>query len=466
MTIWTASDLFEGEDSPGMASVRQVNQRFLGQIEVQVRYFHWDEYDIAIREAVSSLSLPDIFVAPKGHHFQSFLPQSLLYPVNEIVSERWISQFDDSEFAVRFNIVDGKLYAWPGIGPELGVVLYVNKTVLQEAGMDSERVPGTWEELVQISETIRQGSDGTKYGLLIGGGEPGQVRQMLQGIVAGIEPAVASGFDYRSGAYAFEGAAWKQALRIVAELSERSVLHPSSYTISEDEARSLFMMNHSAFLLADARMAWKLELEGGAATTGIGPMPTSDGSKPVFAYSPAYSTNDYMVSAMTRHPQQVGLVIEELFSQELYYESLLRHGAALTPFQALNDRTELYPSDMFTELAEFHNHLLRRRPEPAIVNAELVQLFKHISSLDEPSFIQPGIAHVLQKLFNRTENDVDFTLRSLNEKLNEQLGVYVTRLRNQGEDISMEDLRFPYWNPHEDYADAEYENRRKGIKNH
>jgi ABC-type glycerol-3-phosphate transport system substrate-binding protein len=122
-----------------------------------------------IQTALRSGAPPDVIEAQHGW-VVPYAQAGLLAPLDEVldVREDYVSE------ALEYDTWDGRLWGLP-YRIETHAVLY-NKSMFRDAGLDPDRPPDTWDELVATARTLtRRRPDGREqYGYAItGGGEVG-----------------------------------------------------------------------------------------------------------------------------------------------------------------------------------------------------------------------------------------------------------------------------------------------------
>ncbi|MEF3305594.1 ABC transporter substrate-binding protein [Paenibacillus sp. GYB003] len=457
VTVWGLSDFLKGDESPGQRMVKEFNEKYKGQIRVEARYMPAAEYNAAIQAAVTSGDLPDIYQTPSNTDIRTFVANGLALPFDGLVSDGWKNRFFPGSFVEGVNTIDGKTYSWPLTGPQLGSILYYNKDVLKKAGIDPEKPPKTWDELRDMAKTVTAQGKGDVYGIVFGGGETGGssgVVAFVNALAAGVSPEAAGGFNYKTGQYAYDSKAIADSFDLLLKLKQDGSILPSSFTMKGAEAGIMFGQGKAAFLIDGRARMWLVKRDTPQASFGLAQVPTPDGSKPTYYYVPVNPTG-YMISAKTKHPKEVGIFLENGFTAPMFYERYLKSGVALTPIDSINNDESLYPYPEFDTFVRLHNDLLRVRPDYAVKNAQTAKVIVELGALDQPK-IKPAFGDILQSVLSGAQKEAAGPLKAYNDKLNKGLEDAVAKVKASGGNVSLDDFKFPNWDPKKNYAAEDY----------
>ncbi|QBI18758.1 ABC transporter substrate-binding protein [Egibacter rhizosphaerae] len=130
--------------------------------EIQVNPVYSGNYDDTIVQAQSAIDAGDVPATTVllSTDMFSLIDDDLIVPFDELVTdedeEEWLDSFYD-EFML--NSRDGEGTTWGIPFQRSTIVQYYNKDAFEEAGLDPEQPPGTWDELVDMSAQVQEGSD-------------------------------------------------------------------------------------------------------------------------------------------------------------------------------------------------------------------------------------------------------------------------------------------------------------------
>ncbi len=157
ITFWNG---FTGSDSETLeALVKEYNETNDKNIEVQMDIMPWDSFYQKLATALPVGEGPDI-LAMATERIGSYADPGALAAVDDIYSSGIVDETVVPETLKENLKYDGKYYGVPMNFATL--LLYYNKTIFEEAGLDPEKAPETWEELEQYAQQIVEKTG--KYG--------------------------------------------------------------------------------------------------------------------------------------------------------------------------------------------------------------------------------------------------------------------------------------------------------------
>lgn len=157
ITFWNG---FTGSDRETLEDlVKEYNETNDKNIEVQMDIMPWDSFYQKLATALPVGEGPDI-LAMATERIGSYADPGALAAVDDIYSSGIVDETVVPETLKENLKYDGKYYGVPMNFATL--LLYYNKTIFEEAGLDPEKAPETWEELEQYAQQIVEKTG--KYG--------------------------------------------------------------------------------------------------------------------------------------------------------------------------------------------------------------------------------------------------------------------------------------------------------------
>ena len=148
-------DFWHSEVASNQEAVDRLVDRFnASQNEVRVRASFQGKYADAMAKLVASLPTGNVpaVIFLGDTQMQMMIDSGAAIPIQDFVDREGYDLSDLDEKGVQFFTSQGKLWAMPfGMGIP---VLYYNKVIFREVGLDPERPPQDLEELRQYSEKI------------------------------------------------------------------------------------------------------------------------------------------------------------------------------------------------------------------------------------------------------------------------------------------------------------------------
>ncbi|MCR8632980.1 ABC transporter substrate-binding protein [Paenibacillus radicis (ex Xue et al. 2023)] len=450
------SDFFKGDDSPGMKVVKDFNEKNKGQINVVVQYMPSSQYSTAIQAAIAGNDLPDIFLTPQGMDLRQIVKNGWAKPMDEYVSKGFKDRFTQGSFEDGVNVFDGKTYSWPLGGQNLRAMLYYNKTVMKDAGLDPNKPPKTWDELREMSKVVSQKGKGDVYGLIFAGGETTPLDQTVMGLTAGSIPTHGDipGFNLKTGKYIFDSKEWIDAVKLLQTMKKDGSILPSSYSLKAAEATVFFGENKAAFFIDARYRMWQVKRDVPKAEFDMAPVPQQDGKETFYGYTLA-SRAGYMISAHSKHPEIAGKFIDEAFASKEFFKSTLQSGVSMTPIDELNKDKSLYPYPEFNTFYNLHASTMRLGPSTTKRNPNTATVIAELGEMRQ-SKVKPIFGDLLIMLLMEDKGNVETTLKDYNNKLNAGLQAAIDKVNKSGANVSLNDFTFPNWDPAKDYTDDLY----------
>ncbi|MCU6708833.1 extracellular solute-binding protein [Paenibacillus sp. J5C_2022] len=457
ITVAGFDDFWKGEDSPGMVITNQFNEKYKGEIKVEVRYMPPSEYNTAIQAAIASNDLPDIFLTPQGMDIRQIVTNGWAAPLDDVVSDEWKLQFMAGSFQEGINMFDSKIYTWPLRGLNHRSILYYNKKVMRDAGLDPEQPPKTWDELREMAKIITEKGDGKTFGLVFAGGRPIELDQMILGLTASQVPTHGNlpGFDLTTGSYLYDSPAWMGAIELLRNMKKDGSIIPASYSMNPAETNVFFGENLAGFLIDPRHRMWQIKRDAPDAEFGLAPVPQQDGEMPYYGQNIA-NVAGYVLSATSKNKEEAGKYIEEAFGSKEFFKSTIQSGASLSPIDELNADKSLYPYPEYTVFYDIHVNTMREAPNYVNVNPDTALVIGELGHIRQPK-IKPSFGELLMNLLVDDKMDVAAAMKDYNSKMNAGMKAAIEKVNASGKKVSLDDFIFPNWDPSKDYTESDYE---------
>lgn len=118
-------------------------------IKIQIEGIPWAAYFDKLFTSIAAGSGPDVFQAPTGLAEQ-FIRSGNIVPLKALSPSE--VQEDFLPWTVERLISDDKIWGLPT--DIQSIVLFYNTRLFKEAGLDPDRAPASWEELVQYGQKL------------------------------------------------------------------------------------------------------------------------------------------------------------------------------------------------------------------------------------------------------------------------------------------------------------------------
>ena len=263
------------------------------------------DFEIKLRLRFSSHQEPDLMAA-SDYMLTPLARLGLLAEAPDYI-EQMVQQNSLNEMVRRAPYVDGRLY---GIAPDAGwQAFFYNKEMFREVGLDPERPPQTWDELLHAADrlTIRR-PDGSieRAGLSIRktGFKGGTAEKWYTFLFsAGGQP-----FSNDGTRAAFNSPEGRDAL----DFYETVLFDQHIDSVTQEGDQQGFGQGRVAMLFREIHVVRWLEENYPDLEYGVAPLPTR------MASVSSGGTNLYTVSEATEHKEEAWRFIEFLMQDEAY----------------------------------------------------------------------------------------------------------------------------------------------------
>ncbi|UTE77485.1 ABC transporter substrate-binding protein [Rossellomorea sp. KS-H15a] len=161
ITFWTP---FSGADGPRMKNIVKNYNESQDEYQVDMQIVPQSDYYKTVDVSFSGQkNAPDLMIMHTDQ-LTNYVDKNLLKDLGETVAEAGIKPEEYSETAWKAGSIDGKQYSIPlDIHP---LIMYYNKDLFKEAGLDPEKAPTNREEFLDYTKKLTDESKG-QYGYVV-----------------------------------------------------------------------------------------------------------------------------------------------------------------------------------------------------------------------------------------------------------------------------------------------------------
>ncbi|MGM0124670.1 extracellular solute-binding protein [Enterococcus sp. AZ194] len=154
LTFWNGFTASDGEILQGI--VDDFNKTNDKNIKVEMDIMTWANLNEKLPPAISSKTAPDFF-ALNYPDFAQYVENGAVQSLDDFWDVDGVDKADFTETAVNLGRVNDKQYFVPM--QVQGMYMYWNKDLFKKAGVDTEAVPKTWEELTKLAPKLANSQD-------------------------------------------------------------------------------------------------------------------------------------------------------------------------------------------------------------------------------------------------------------------------------------------------------------------
>jgi multiple sugar transport system substrate-binding protein len=228
------------------------------EVEVDVRYIPFDDFNRTLQQSATAGDLPDIALI-NAFDTQAMAEAGIIEDLSDRV-EDWGEQ--DAYYPTSWETtqVDGATYGVPHVADDYAV--YYNEDLLDAAGLQP---PKTWDEMESVAAELAQD---VKYGLAVAGGEG------AEGATGLVLRTLAAGGSIEE----FDSDAGVEALQSFKTMVDNGGLSQGFLTWSEEDAKNHFATGQAAMMINSATYVSILNEEVPDLNWDVAPMPSDETS--------------------------------------------------------------------------------------------------------------------------------------------------------------------------------------------
>ncbi|HLR02954.1 MAG TPA: extracellular solute-binding protein [Virgibacillus sp.] len=413
----------------------------------QVSYSSHGNYVKALQSAVNGDDLPDFFANhPKMPTYQ-LQSLGLLHELDDIIGDKK-DDFEEGMWTQASTTMDDKIYSFPIFSNKKDTILmYYNKDVLEEAGLTEDDIPETWDELVDVSEQIRDKTDayGTYLEL-----NYWTIEFLVNEMASTITPEVVStlentNIDYKEGEYNYNTEGTKETIKFLASLVEDGLDEPSDISRSEAQGPGVLSAGKAAFLFSGGFASVEMDEEG-FEDYGVAPIPTKDGEKKQAQYSGAVQSGGFHVAKDTENYEEVKMFFE--FLMDRGYTAMVEEGVGYPPIPAIEDEADNPDTPSWDALTQ-QNHEYELYPDAVMNNEDAYKVKEEMSGKGTDQNVGDVARGYIKGQIK--EGELEDELQKMTDKQNEAFKEAIKNVQDDGVDIDQSDWVFPDWEPGEPY---------------
>ncbi|MCL5986211.1 MAG: sugar ABC transporter substrate-binding protein [Actinobacteria bacterium] len=334
LEVWTYYDptgpqteILDPVAKTALKVVENFNKKY-PNVKINFTVVPWDQIQDKVFTAGQAGQGPDVATL-MIQRMAELVEPGLLYPITEdYLSDLDLEDWVNFEIDKGYAQFDGQLY---GISQALhGRLLWYNKKAFKEAGLDPEKPPETWTQLVEYGKALTKGK---QYGLAITAGEKNQAtfEWLWPWIIAG------GGLEdlfKKDGTAGWDGNAGQQAFQFIYDLFNVNKI-VSMDAVGWVDGTEHFVAGDTAMFIGGTYRIIPITKALGD-DTGYAPIPYPEGGHSVnIANSWALG-----ISKASKNPDLAWELIKEWLTPEIVPQEATAEGAVPIRKSALKEITD------------------------------------------------------------------------------------------------------------------------------
>ena len=430
----------------------EYNKKFEEENNCKVEYtvLAGDQYQTTINSSIKANTAPDLFALPSGVKLSTAVEEGWYMPMNDYVEDGFFDTFAEGALNEGITTMDGQVYVLPESANIVNTLVFYNKNVLEDAGVDTENLPKTWSEFREVCKQVTEAGKGKYYGMIEGGKQVNRLEIAIRALscLAGSKSNDIGVISMVDGKNVLNSDAMIQAFDFYSGLVQDGSFHPDSVNLAAPEARALFAQNQAAFLIQGSWCISTWEKENPELEFGVMEMPVpDDGAKGGLPYIGAQPWMG--ISKTSDNPELAAKYLQGLYSEE-YQSGVVEDGGFVSAIKGVNEK---YMKDGV--MKDYYTLALEQGklcPDPIVGNADASAVYANITE------ISPNLGQIVQGTLTG-KTDYKDTLNTLAENTQKEWENGIKKAQEAGAEVSAEDFEFKNWNPLEDYTAEDYQNK-------
>lgn len=408
-------------------------------IKIEYTMLSGDQLTQTLTTAIKSGEAPDLFALPNGVKLSTAVKENWYQPMTGLLPQEFIDSFETGSLNEGVTTINGEIYALPEAANIINSLMFYNKDIFKEAGLDEKQPPETWSEFLAAAKKITEVGKGKYYGIIESGNHPVRSEIELRSFanLAGAKCNYYGVISLVNGKNTFDSTAMKKALGLYASLVADGSVHPDSINLDAPSARALFAQGQAGFLIQGSWCIPTWRANNPDFNFGVMALPTPDegakGGNPYIGAMPWMG-----ISATSKNPEAAALYLQELFAQD-YQSKVVSDGGFVSCIKGVNEKAMKDP--LMLEYYNLAKATGKLSPDPLALHPETANVYNKVKE------VSPNLGQIVQGVLAGSITDIDATLDSFAENTQ---AAYEEAMREAG--VGADKFEFSDWDALQDYV--------------
>lgn len=424
------------------------NQKFMDEnpnVTVEYTVLTADQFKESVISSIKGGDAPDLFPVPSGMKLSAVVAENWYQPMTPYVTEEFINSFAPGALNEGITTLDGELYVVPEAANIINTLIFYNKTILADAGID--KLPETWSEFAEVTKKVTEAGKGKYYGIIDSGAQTNRLELFLRSLASleGARTGDISQMIMVDGKNVMGSDGVMKAFEFYDSLVKSGVFHPDSVTLKAPEARALFAQNQAAFICQGSWCISTWRKDNPDLDFGVMAVPLpDDGAKGKLPYVGAQPWMG--ISANSKNPEMAAKYLMGLYSEE-YQSGLVEDGGFVSVIDSVNEKA--MTDEVMLEYYKLHNSTAALAPDPIVGNPDTALVYAEVTA------ISPNMGEIVQGVLSQSVNYAD-ELKTLATKTQDEWDRAIKAAADNGANVTAADFEFPNWDPMKNYTAEMY----------
>lgn len=328
---------------------------------------------------------------------------------------------------------------------------WFNTALLEQAGVDPEEQPETWDDFRAVAGRITSGTDDGVFGMVVPMKEAPYLDTLVNKLAMTAGAPGPGGVDWATGEYVLDSQEYVDAIEFLVSLQTDGVIHPASASMGQRDGRARWAAGQAAIypwgpwfiggLLVD-------EPEAVERGVGVWHIPTPETARNFIYEGPQPGT--FWVSAESQQAE----VAAELLLQMTTREFQAKLAAAMDVFPAVIDvvaDADVHPA--YARAASYFQEDVRFGPAPEVGNPDVSRV------ISEMRDVHPDVGEIAQSVLTGSSSDIKGALSRYSDEMSAERDRALKVVQDDGGEVDLNAWVFSNWDPSTDYDQTAYGQR-------
>lgn len=433
--------LFDSSDST-QARRKVFNEEFMVKhpdIKVDYTMMAGDQATTTLTTAIKSGTAPDFFALSNGVKLSTAIAENWYQPMTPYLSKEFFDTFELGALNEGITSMNGDVYVLPEAQNIVNSLMFYNKTVLKDAGLDPANPPKTWSEFTAACKTITEKGNGKVFGIIESGKAAVRCEIELRAFasLAGSKSNYLGVISLVDGKNTFDSTGMKAALGMFDTLTKDGSIHPDSVSLAAPEARALFGQGQAGFIIQGSWCIPTWRAENKDLDFGVMALPVPDdgakGGNPYIGAQPWAG-----ISATTKHPEAVATYIQELYGKD-YQSKIVSDGGFVSAIKGVNEGA--MSDELMLEYYNLAKSTGKLAPDPLAVNPETAKVYAEVKE------VSPNLGQIFEGVISSSIPDYSKQLDTFAKATQTE---YERAFAAAG--VTADKFEFKNWDPMKDFV--------------
>lgn len=422
-----------------------------GGMPVEYTYNNPERLGQTLQLAKQSDQLPDVHsnAGLNVHASQLIEEGGWLAPLN--LNAEAMERLDGA-LIEGIHVYDGEVYSFPIFHFRVyTAVTWFNTKLVEQAGLDPQNPPTTYDEFRAAASAVQQANDGV-YGWIWNIGMPPRLADQVNWLAqaAGFEggrpvPGAADGMLFRTGEFAFHADEYLNVIEFLLSLQQDKLLVPGAESWLDDVARERWTAGLAGYYF-DGPWCPGVALKNTpdfADSLGVGPILKPEAGAELRLYHMP-QPGEYWLTPGSEYAEEANRLISDYFTTPEYSVDIANTMSQPPRDLEAVDQSDAHPE--YKKLIGWFGDQVFLGPSPVMKNPEIIKVDL------ETKPVEPGLGQIIQGAFTGDVTDVRAALKKLSDDSTAERERAVKAAQDKGAEVSLDDWAFPDWEPGADYG--------------